>query len=91
MLGEATEQELTLRLAFDSVDGVVFAGWNVNTVHYAGGLPRPGGAPIRVPRIDPCTARGTLVLHDRIPSGGKLDPLTARDKVELKCPQPSSG
>ena len=88
--GRATDQALTLQLVFGKGDGVVLAGWNVNTTRYAGGSPKAGGPPIAVPLIDPCTARGTVALHDTIHSGGKLDPMTALDTIALKCEEPGA-
>jgi len=89
--GTATDQELTLQLAFESVDGVVLAGWSANVARYNGThRPAPIGPPIVVPLVDPCTAKGTVTVHDTLPSGGKLDPLTAVDTIELKCPKPGS-
>ena len=86
--GDATDQAITLKLVWENVDGGVLAGWNVNTAIFGGRPPKVGGPPIRVPRTDPCTAKGTVALHDTVRSGGKLDPMTATDLVELKCPQP---
>jgi hypothetical protein len=85
--GSATEGALTLQLAFESGNGVSAAGWVANVARR--GI-TPGGPPLRVPRSDPCTATGTVTVHDAVRSGGKLDPLTAVDRIALKCPQPGS-
>lgn len=85
--GDATEGALTLQLVFESGNGVSAAGWTANVARHG---VTPGGPPLRVPRSDPCTAAGIVTVHDAIPSGGKLDPLTAVDRIALKCPQPGS-
>jgi len=89
--GRATDKELTLELAFDTGNGVSYAGWSANDAPYNGSShPELVGPPLSVPRTDPCTAAGTVTVHDKLPSGGKLDPLTATDRIALKCPRPGS-
>ena len=89
--GQATRHRFTLRLAYESGQGVSLAGWSANVTHWGGGLhPELMGPPLRVPRVDPCTANGTVTARDVVSSGGKLDPLTATDRFELKCPQPGA-
>jgi hypothetical protein len=87
--GDATEQAITLQLVYESSDGgVSAAGWtaNVSRMNRSASV----GPPLRVARSDSCHAAGTVTVHDRIHSGGKLDPLTATDRIALKCPQPGS-
>jgi hypothetical protein len=85
--GHATERELTLQLVFVKGNGTLAAGWVANVARH--GL-EPGGPPLPVPLTDPCTAEGTVTVHDTVHSGGKEDPLTATDRFVLKCPQPGS-
>lgn len=89
--GTSSDKELKLQLVYEHIDGVSMAGWSANVASYNGTTrPTPIGPPIVVPLVDPCTAKGTVTVHDTLPSGGKLDPLTAVDTIELKCPQPGA-
>ena len=72
--GRATDKELTLELAFDTGNGVSYAGWSANDAPYNGSShPELVGPPLSVPRTDPCTAAGTVTVHDKLPSGGTLN------------------